>query len=97
LQAIYRIDDNVSQFNFMDQRKSSDKIPAAEPVVIGNAQESEKAVYSPVSSLQKREDGTDYPSGLKLFLIILALCLGVFLMALGMLSSSISHIVFLTE
>jgi hypothetical protein len=31
-----------------------------------------------------REDGTEYPSGMKLGLITLALCLSVFLMALGM-------------
>jgi hypothetical protein len=31
-----------------------------------------------------REDGTEYPTGLKLGLIVLALCLGVFTMALGM-------------
>lgn len=30
----------------------------------------------------KREDGTEYPRGPKLFVIILALCLAVFLMAL---------------
>lgn len=29
-----------------------------------------------------RPDGTEYPSGVKLYLITLALCLGVFLMAL---------------
>jgi hypothetical protein len=30
-----------------------------------------------------REDGTEYPDGLKLSLIVLALCLSVFTMALG--------------
>lgn len=30
-----------------------------------------------------RDDGTEYPSGMKLNLIVLALCLSVFLMALG--------------
>jgi hypothetical protein len=30
-----------------------------------------------------RQDGTEYPSGMKLGLIMLALCLSVFLMALG--------------
>jgi hypothetical protein len=33
---------------------------------------------------QTREDGTEYPTGVKLGLINLALCLSVFLMALGM-------------
>jgi hypothetical protein len=32
---------------------------------------------------QTREDGTEYPTGMKLGLINLALCLSVFLMALG--------------
>ena len=36
---------------------------------------------------QTREDGTEYPSGMKLALITLALCLSVFLMALGTSSS----------
>ena len=67
----------------MEEKTSIDKVSAAEPVIIGDAQEGEKAEPSPVNTLQKREDGTDYPSGLKLFLIILALCLSVFLMALG--------------
>lgn len=31
-----------------------------------------------------REDGTEYPTGPKLTLIVLALCLSVFLVALGM-------------
>jgi hypothetical protein len=35
-----------------------------------------------------REDGTEYPTGLKLALIALALCLSVFLVALGMFSLS---------
>ncbi|KAH8881291.1 MFS general substrate transporter [Thozetella sp. PMI_491] len=35
-----------------------------------------------VHAIQTREDGTEYPKGMKLFLISLALCLAVFLMAL---------------
>ncbi|KAI1459138.1 putative efflux pump [Annulohypoxylon moriforme] len=35
-----------------------------------------------IRQIQTREDGTEYPTGMKLFLITLALCLGVFLMAL---------------
>lgn len=68
----------------MEEVTSIDKTPVAEPVAISEAHEGEKAQPSPVNNtLQKREDGTDYPLGLKLFLIILALCLSVFLMALG--------------
>lgn len=37
---------------------------------------------SPVGTV-KREDGIEYPTGIKLGLIVLALCLSVFLMALG--------------
>ncbi|KAI7976976.1 hypothetical protein EIK77_002097 [Talaromyces pinophilus] len=59
----------------MEEKASLDKIPAAEPILISDAQEGENPEPSPVNTLQKREDGTDYPSGLKLFLIILALCL----------------------
>ncbi len=40
-----------------------------------------------ITQTQTREDGTEYPTGMKLGLITLALCLSVFLMALGMLSS----------
>lgn len=69
----------------MEEKTSIEKVPAAEPVVISDAQEGEKTEPSPVNTLQKREDGTDYPSGLKLFLINLAMCLSVFLMALGIL------------
>ncbi|KAI2640361.1 putative efflux pump [Hypomontagnella submonticulosa] len=36
----------------------------------------------PMHQIQTREDGTEYPTGLKLGLITLALCLSVFLMAL---------------
>lgn len=39
-----------------------------------------------------REDGTEYPTGPKLTLIVLALCLSVFLVALGMYCSSFSSI-----
>jgi hypothetical protein len=35
-----------------------------------------------IQQTQTREDGTEYPSGMKLGLIVLALCLSVFLMAL---------------
>ncbi|KAI0890117.1 putative efflux pump [Annulohypoxylon maeteangense] len=35
-----------------------------------------------IRQIQTREDGVEYPGGMKLFLITLALCLGVFLMAL---------------
>lgn len=74
----------ANRLESMEEMASISKVPAAEPVLIRDAQEDEKADSSPVNTLQKREDGTDYPSGLKLFLIILALCLSVFLMALGM-------------
>jgi len=37
----------------------------------------------PVHRIRTREDGTEYPTGMKLVLISLALCLSVFLMALG--------------
>ena len=67
----------------MEDKASIDKVPAAEPILISDAQEGKNPEPSPVNTLQIREDGTDYPSGLKLFLIILALCLSVFLMALG--------------
>ncbi|KUL83867.1 hypothetical protein ZTR_06584 [Talaromyces verruculosus] len=66
----------------MEEKASIDAVPAAEPILISDAQECENPEPSPVNTLQKREDGTDYPSGPKLFLIILALCLSVFLMAL---------------
>lgn len=36
-----------------------------------------------IRAAQTREDGEDYPTGMKLGLITLALCLSVFLMALG--------------
>lgn len=77
----------------MEEKSSINKVPAAEPV-IREAQEGEKAETSPVNTVQKREDGSDYPSGLKLFLIILALCLSVFLMALGMHSLTFTYIIF---
>lgn len=67
----------------MEENISTDKSPVTDPGVIGDAQEGEKAQHSSVNTLQKREDGTDYPSGINLFLIVLALCLSVFLMALG--------------
>jgi hypothetical protein len=35
-----------------------------------------------LQEIRTREDGTEYPTGLKLGLIMLALCLAVFLMAL---------------
>lgn len=35
-----------------------------------------------LQEIRTREDGAEYPTGLKLFLIMLALCLSVFLMAL---------------
>jgi hypothetical protein len=41
-----------------------------------------KAGHS-LHAVQTREDGTEYPTGTKLFLITLALCLAVFLVALG--------------
>ncbi|EEA27854.1 hypothetical protein EYB25_001178 [Talaromyces marneffei] len=66
----------------MEETKTSDKsFKTDEPVIISDAQEGEKPEASPVNT-QQREDGTEYPSGLNLFLIILALCLTVFLMAL---------------
>jgi hypothetical protein len=37
-----------------------------------------------IDRTRTREDGTEYPTGMKLGLIILALCLSIFLMALGM-------------
>lgn len=40
-------------------------------------------VPPPPVETAKREDGTEYPTGIKLGLIVLALCLSVFLMALG--------------
>jgi hypothetical protein len=41
------------------------------------------SLHSPVEAVNTREDGTEYPTGLKLGLIALALCLSVFLVALG--------------
>lgn len=38
---------------------------------------------SKIEPVLTREDGEEYPSGMKLFLIVLALCLAVFVMALG--------------
>jgi hypothetical protein len=40
--------------------------------------------HPPIKAITTREDGTEYPTGPKLALIALALCLSVFLVALGM-------------
>lgn len=37
-----------------------------------------------IDRTRTREDGTEYPTGMKLALIVIALCLSIFLMALGM-------------
>jgi hypothetical protein len=42
------------------------------------------SLHAPVEAVNTREDGTEYPTGVKLGLIALALCLSVFLVALGM-------------
>jgi hypothetical protein len=44
----------------------------------------------PLEPTATREDGTEYPTGLTLGLIVLALCLSVFTMALGMHSPAFS-------
>jgi hypothetical protein len=44
-----------------------------------------------LKEIQTREDGTEYPTGMKLGLINLALCLSVFLMALGMSCASFAE------
>ncbi len=44
----------------------------------------------PLEPSTTREDGTEYPTGVTLALIVLALCLSVFTMALGM-SLSVPH------
>ncbi|OKL59583.1 hypothetical protein UA08_05245 [Talaromyces atroroseus] len=75
--------DNAVRFESLEEKTSIDKVPPAEPVVeTSDGQEGERDDSSPVNLVEKREDGTDYPSGLKLTLIVLALCLAVFLMAL---------------
>jgi hypothetical protein len=38
---------------------------------------------APLGEIQTREDGTEYPSSVKLIIIVTSLCLSVFLMALG--------------
>lgn len=52
------------------------------------------AASSALQRVDTRPDGSEYPSGLKLFLITLALCLGVFLMALdnSIIATAIPHI-----
>ncbi|KAJ4420415.1 hypothetical protein N0V82_004404 [Gnomoniopsis sp. IMI 355080] len=52
------------------------------------------AASSDLQRVDTRPDGSDYPSGLKLGLITLALCLGVFLMALdnSIIATAIPHI-----
>lgn len=50
-----------------------------------DGEKNDRLLKQPGESLgvvQTQEDGTEYPRGVKLSLIVLALCLGVFLMAL---------------
>lgn len=52
------------------------------------------AASSALQRVETRPDGSEYPTGLKLTLITLALCLGVFLMALdnSIIATAIPHI-----
>lgn len=52
------------------------------------------AASSTLQRVDTRPDGSEYPSGLKLYLITLALCLAVFLMALdnSIIATAIPHI-----
>jgi len=65
--------------------------PAADPEKNAELARQATAVSKTGQSIAQRltrEDGTEYPTGVKLSLIILALCLSVFLMALGRLPGS---------
>jgi hypothetical protein len=71
---------------------SSSVISAPAPVVVASEAEKSDGLARHTTALsqhgqsikqvQTREDGTEYPTGVKLTLISLALCLSVFLMAL---------------
>lgn len=62
-------------------RASDEKEQILAQVATAEDQNNEHSSIKPATT---REDGKEYPSGPKLGLIVLALCLSVFLVALGM-------------
>lgn len=78
--------------NTDDAEKSLEKVATDLPHAI--AKVASTTASSALHRVDTRPDGSEYPSGLKLGLITLALCLGVFLMALdnSIIATAIPHI-----
>jgi hypothetical protein len=69
---------------FSDPPASPTLAKEKEHTLVQTATAEPDSLHTPVQAVNTREDGTEYPTGLKLGLIALALCLSVFLVALGM-------------
>lgn len=85
----YSTQEKTSQFHSTDPSMDSNVQPMApapteaEKVVALTKQATARSHNSnALRQTQTREDGVEYPTGMKLFLISLALCLSVFLIAL---------------